>query len=98
MTESELIRRSEYTPPKRAVVSPIDRKIAELPPGKYYKLTEVAQILGVSPSWLRRRLTDERITAPTWLIPQGDAAPGYLYTAEDIEELKALRTGKVRKK
>ena len=95
MTENELIPRTEASGQQR--LSPIDRKFADLPPGKYYKLTEAAKILGVSPSWLRRRLHRDGIKAPSLLLPQGDAPPAYVYTAADIDELKALREVKERK-
>ena len=60
-------------------------------------LPMLAKILGVSPSWLRRRLHRDGIKAPSLLLPQGDAPPAYVYTAADIDELKALREVKERK-
>jgi len=77
--------------PKELHLSPIDRKFADLPPGKYYKLTDAARLIGVSPSWLRRRLNKAGIKAPSMVLPQGDAPPAYVYTQADIEELRALR-------
>lgn len=90
MSESELVPRSAETMPKTKL-SPFDRRFADLPPGKYFKLTEVAEILGVSPAWLRRRIGKYGLKAPSLMMPQGSAPPAYIYTAEDVQELKQLK-------
>jgi AraC-like DNA-binding protein len=97
MSESELIPRSEKAPQDMRL-SPIDRKFADLPPGKYWKLTDAAKVLGVSPSWLRRRLNNPTIKAPSMVLPQGDAPPAYVYTQADIEELRILRDDRLKER
>lgn len=101
MTEDQLVPRVTNPDPDPDLtrLSPADRKFADLPPGKYYKLTEVAQILGCSPGWLRKKLKDPDITAPSLQLPLGGkSAPAYVYTQQDIEELREIwRAAPVRR-
>lgn len=68
-------------------VSPVDVAISELD-GTYYKLTETADILGVSVSTLRRLLKNEQLNAPSKEMRYG-AIFVYLYTPEDVDEIRA---------
>jgi AraC-like DNA-binding protein len=68
-------------------VSPVDRKISELD-GTYYKLSEVSDLLHVSRTTLRRLLDNDSLTAPSMEMSMGKMSPTYLYTPEDIAELK----------
>lgn len=71
---------------ERDVVSPADRIMAELP-GTYYRLTEVAELLRLSPKTLRRAIHKGVHTAPSHQVTIGGMQM-YLYTPEDIDELK----------
>lgn len=69
-------------------VSPADRLVSNLE-GTYYKLTEAAKIVGVSPTTLRRlmKLPNTGVKAPSFQIVQGEMLV-YLFTEDDIAELK----------
>lgn len=66
--------------------SPIDLAIARLD-GTYYKMSEAAKLVGVSQITLRRLLDNEDVKAPSEELVMGKAVT-YLYTPEDIRELK----------
>lgn len=70
------------------VVSPADRLVSNLE-GTFYKLTEAAEILEVSPTTLRRlmRRPDTGLKAPSYQITQGNMKV-YLYSQDDINELR----------
>jgi hypothetical protein len=95
MSDHGLVPRSEATI-KQPWITPVDRKLADLPPGKYYKLSEVKEILGVSEAWMRRRLKNPNLKAPSMVMPMGESAGVYLYTQEDIEELRRYKDAGVR--
>lgn len=69
-------------------VSPADRLVSNLD-GTFYKLTEAAEILGLSPTTLRRLMRRENtgLKAPSFQIQQGEMLV-YLYSADDIDELR----------
>lgn len=76
--------------------SPADRLVSNLD-GEYYKLTEAAAIVGVSPTTLRRlmRRKGTGLAAPSYKIQQGEMLV-YLYSADDINELRVyFAAGKV---
>lgn len=54
----------------------------------HHRLMEVASILGVSESTMRRWLKDDSLNAPTYQITHGEMTT-YVYTDEDVEELRA---------
>jgi hypothetical protein len=66
-------------------ISPADRLISELD-GIFYKLTEAAEIVGVSSMSLRRLLKNPDVKAPTYQIERGKMTV-YIYTEQDIQEL-----------
>lgn len=70
------------------VVSPADRLVSNLD-GTYYKLTEAAEILEVSPTTLRRlmRKANTGLKAPSYQITQGNMKV-YLYSQDDLTELR----------
>lgn len=53
----------------------------------HYRLMEVASILGVSESTMRRWLKDESLEAPSYQLNSGGMTT-YVYTDADIEELR----------
>lgn len=67
-------------------LSPADRLVSELD-GEFYKLSEVAEIVGVSQMTLRRLLHNDKIDAPSYQIKRGKMTI-YVYTPEDIQEIK----------
>lgn len=67
-------------------VSPADRLVAEQS-GQYYKLSEVATVVGKSSATIRRLMRMGRVKAPSYQIRQGDMLV-YLFTPEDIEEIR----------
>ena len=67
--------------------SPADRLIAKLEGGPYYKLTEVAEKLSCSVSTLRRLVDSPDLKAPSYETKTGQMKL-YLYTEEDVEELR----------
>lgn len=67
-------------------ISPVDRIMAELD-GTYYRLSEVAKILNRSPGTIRRHIGRPGLKAPSYQIERGKLQI-YLYTPQDIEELK----------
>ena len=71
---------------KKPFISPADRLIAEQE-GLYYKLSEAADLVGKSQNTLRRLMRSKKVKAPSYEIKQGDMTM-YLYTAEDIEEIR----------
>lgn len=76
--------------------SPADRLVSNLP-GKWWKLTEAAEALEVSPTTLRRlmRRKGTGLAAPSYKISQGEMVV-YLYSADDIQELRSyLSQGRV---
>ena len=68
--------------------SPADRLVSNLD-GEYFKLTEAAVIVGVSPTTLRRLMRRKGVglRAPSYKIQQGKMLV-YLYSADDINELR----------
>jgi predicted DNA-binding transcriptional regulator AlpA len=80
-----LVEPRAKTPPGDRV-SPADRLIADLPE-PYYKLTEVARMLGVSTTTMRRLIKNPMVTAPRKQMRQGSMIV-YLYDDLDIEEIK----------
>ena len=68
-------------------VTPVDRVMAELP-GVYYRLSEVAEIVGVHHKTVRRLIRRGVTKAPSEQITRGGMRM-YLYTPKDVEELKA---------
>lgn len=68
--------------------SPADRLVSNLD-GTFHKLTEAADILGVSPTTLRRlmRRKNTGLKAPSFQIQQGEMLM-YLYSADDLNELR----------
>lgn len=82
---------SEVTPRQQSddsevFVSPADRLISSLE-GTYFKLTEVADLLGKSEITLRRLIKKNVVKAPSFQIRQGENLY-YLYTPDDVEELR----------
>lgn len=75
---------TQLEPSKR--VSPPDRLISQLD-GVYFKLGEAAQLVNRSPITLRRLIRKNLLKAPSYQVRQG-ANFYYLYTPDDIEELK----------
>lgn len=71
---------------KMETVTPVDRVMAELP-GVYYRLSEVAEMVGVHHKTLRRLIRKGVTKAPSKQFTRGGMRM-YLYTPEDIEELK----------
>lgn len=71
---------------REGFIPPADRLISELD-GKYYKLSEVAKILGVGTRKLRKLLDDPNIKAPSKQAWMGEMKV-FLYSEEDVEELK----------
>lgn len=67
-------------------LSPADRLVSELD-GEYYKLSEAADLIGVSASTLRRLLKSDKVKAPTYQIKRGEMTV-YVYTPDDIAEIK----------
>lgn len=55
----------------------------------HHRLMEVAQILGVSESTMRRWLKEDSLHAPTYQIAHGEMIT-YVYTDADIEELRGF--------
>lgn len=55
--------------------------------GDYYMVSDVAKILDKSPITIRRAMYDKKVKAPSKQVKQGGMTV-YLYTAEDIEELR----------
>lgn len=77
-------------------VSPVDRMLAAQD-GEFYKLTDAAALIGVAPITLRRLLKREEIKAPTYEAQMG-AIHVYLYTPDDINELKAYFSNTAEKR
>jgi hypothetical protein len=80
-------------------VSPADRLVSNLD-GTFYKLTEAAEIVGVSATTLRRlmRRSNTGLKAPSFQIRQGEMLV-YLYSADDIDELRVyFASGRVPSK
>jgi len=73
------------TPSERGA-SPADKLISSLD-GTYYKLSEVAVLVGRSDITIRRLIRKKRIKAPSYQIRQGTSYY-YLFTPEDVQELK----------
>lgn len=55
--------------------------------GQYYMVSEVAQILGKDPMTIRRAMYNKRVKAPSFETRRGGMRI-YLYTVDDIQELK----------
>ena len=66
--------------------SSADHIMAKLP-GTYYRLTEVAEILGLSVRTLRRLIPKGHTKAPSKQITVGGMKM-YLYTPEDVQEIR----------
>jgi hypothetical protein len=75
------------TQPSERGSSPADRLISSLD-GTFYKLSEAAQLVGRSDITLRRLIHKKKVKAPSYQIRQG-SSKYYLFTPEDIEELKS---------
>ena len=74
-------------PGKKGRTSPVTEYVRSL--GNDYRTTqEVADVLGVSPNTVRKFAKDPDLKAPTYLAPFGKTVV-YLYTTEDVDELKA---------
>lgn len=83
-------RQHEYEPR----VSPADKLISKLD-GTYYKMSEVSEILGISTRVLRRLLKDPTLSAPSLVYRKGKLFI-YLYTPEDVEDLRRRFASKVK--
>lgn len=73
---------------QESIVSPADRLVSNLD-GTFYKLTEAAELLDVSPTTLRRlmRKPNTGLKAPSYQITQGSMKV-YLYSVDDLNELR----------
>lgn len=67
-------------------VTPAERFLADMP-DTYYRLSEAAELCSVHPNTLRRLLKNPKIKAPSKQMTHGGFRM-YLYTLEDIEELR----------
>lgn len=67
-------------------ISPADRLVSAQQ-GTFYKLSEAAQILGVSSTTLRRLMRNDAVKAPSFQVRQRKMKV-YLYTPEDLIELR----------
>jgi len=76
---------SQPTPSERGA-SPADKLISSLD-GTYFKLSEVATLIGRSDVTIRRLIRKKLIKAPSYQIRQGKSYY-YLFTPEDVQELK----------
>lgn len=77
-------------------VSPAARLVSALD-GQYYMLSEVAEILGKDPMTLRRAMYNNRVKAPSYEVMEGKMKV-YVYTAEDIAELREYFAPKLTKR
>ena len=73
--------------------SPVVRLFRSLPPGLYMSSREVADELGVSSSLIRKMARREELNAPTTCIVSGKFR-AYLYTKEDVDEIRQYLEGK----
>lgn len=87
---SEIEHREAGSGADDAFVTPADRLISNLD-GTYFKLSEAAKILNTSATTLRRLMKNPAISAPSYQVRQGQMYM-YLYTPEDLKELKAYVT------
>lgn len=72
------------TPNSNGGVSPAARLVTNLD-GKYYMLSEVAEILDKSTQTIRRSM--KKVNAPSRQVRQGGMVV-YLYSEDDIQELR----------
>ena len=57
--------------------------------GEYYRLSEVAEQVGISPQTLRRLIKSpkKKVNAPSYVGHQGNM-PIYVFSKEDLEEIR----------
>lgn len=67
-------------------LTPVDRLLADLD-GTYYRVSEVAEALNRSSNTIRRLINKPGIKAPSYTLKQGGMEI-YLYTPDDLEELR----------
>lgn len=91
---AEVVARRENHPHGGA--SPAARLVSSLD-GQYYLVTEVAKILGKDPMTIRRAMYNKKVSAPSYEVKQGSMKV-YLYTPEDIQELRDHFAPKFRKR
>jgi hypothetical protein len=76
--------------------SPAARLVSGLD-GQYYLVTEVAEMLGKDPMTIRRAMYSKKVKAPSFEVKQGKMKV-YLYTPEDIQELREHFSPKLHKR
>lgn len=84
------VRRTEHPD---GGVSPAARLVSALD-GQYYMLSEVAELLGKNQMTIRRAMYNKRVKAPSLELNQGKMKI-YLYTTDDIQELREYFSPKV---
>lgn len=76
--------------------SPAARLVSGLD-GQYYLVTEVAEMLDKDPMTIRRAMYSKKVSAPSFEVKQGKMKV-YLYTPEDIQELREYFSPKLTKR
>lgn len=65
--------------------------------GQYYLISEVAEILGKDQMTIRRAMYKKRVKAPSYEVTEGKMKV-YLYTPDDIQELREHFAPKITKR
>jgi excisionase family DNA binding protein len=68
-------------------LSPAERHVRSLG-GDFLMVSEVADVLNVSVSTVRKLITNEDLDAPSFFVKFGEKTQIYLYTQKDVEELR----------
>jgi hypothetical protein len=75
--------------------SPYDTMIANLEGGPFYLTSQVSEITGIPAETLRTWRVRKQMQAPSKFIVVGEIKV-YLYTEEDLVEIRNRRSGKVQ--
>ena len=89
-TPPEVVKRTNHP---SGGISPAARLVSSLD-GQYYLLSEVADILNKDQMTIRRAMYRGRVKAPSYEVMEGKMKV-YLYTPEDIVELREYFTPKL---
>jgi hypothetical protein len=81
-----LTPRKQEVSDKSKWLPPADKLVADQA-GEFYKLSDVARIVGKSATTIRRLMRGNRVKAPSYEVRQGDMVV-YLFTPDDIEEIR----------
>jgi len=73
-------------------LSPAERHVRSLG-CDFFMVSEVAEVLGISPATVRKLIPNDDLDAPSFWVRFGDKAQIYLYTAQDVQELRDYLDG-----